>query len=1834
MKPHHYQQWRPCLLVVWAFLFCIPLSLAQSHIEIRNIPYQESFQCSEGNPKFYRLDLSNIPQGLDLIISVLPEEGSTAPKLFVSSSNQFPQKRNDADYSSVSTTRNVIFIDDKDLKEISKSLYLGLVCGEWGSAKILVEWVNEIQVIANEEKIIESSNHDGVSSAVVKLKISKEDDIDRIVIHTDALSSSVDEFLSSLEYYSDSRKRFFFLEVFINEGKSIPDTDEVDNTIRGGSWFEWNTMIIPKNSEIFCTDCVYTLSLKFSENTFVNFKAQTFKKTTKIDGTTTLDGVQKGMLNSYSFAIREAFKEEDFLLSVGIQQGKVKVYVDCDTQPKFSSDYAWSYLVESSREILLTKKDRSKCRTENYFFLVSGEETSIYSLRTMPQKSNQLTLGKDTAVTGQMLSQENITYEIFVPLIAAEEFVLNLRSQQSLDLDVKNCRFSTDCPGQIPPDRQTQKSKYYGFDHQYSDKFTPHSEKVNDELHVKINPQESGCYPLLKKDQTEKKEPFLVCAYLVTLANKQFFPVEYSLAIEYKGLDLLRVGSSEFGSVTKGNGVFYALDLLPYQNIESVQIQFTKFSGDFEVFISKSNKHPNKESHDDVHFSSEGLFILKNLPRLSIPYYIGVYGLETGSFSLSAVIRIKDVDHPWEKKFLMNEDIAWTLTSGKPQKGVLLPKNERPAQFYKLLLAQDNEWEGTLLITVNSPTGRVLLVVDNDGEFPTEEKNMWKTKGQELEISSNDPNFKRQGLYYIGVLVGQNDNKIDDIIYHISYNLLSNQAPTLLSLNKLFNGVIKKDESKEFEFALLDNQFPLTIYKQSKSRNIDLYLSIGSDSKYPSQDLFTYTTKNQEKDYIILTSEDIEKFCKSEICSLYITIIQTGDQEETDYSLLIRSDSSSQPVALHDGHQIQSIAPINNRPAFFYFDAVPSQNSVITVNCSGGDVVVYAKRVKEIRSFEMKSLDAKTAEFTSSDHSGGVTHISIPPVDDSDMTTIALSVDFGDFKTPNEKQLTKFTILASSQILRLSTGTPYLGDVLKDQYLYFVVKVIRPDCALLISLTNIKGDVDLVISYGENTRPTIGDHQFSLITLKKTEVIEIDEYDLSVNSMTGNWVIGIYGRTAASFSLTVVYEEQKMVKLKPGVPVKTSLEESSWTYFTFLQESESNLEIKLTKHSGKVNLYVNSINFEQDLVLNLPDHNHHKWEIANSIRESFITIPRQDFQACVSCIYLMNVEAIADSKFSLVVEPDVQPDKIITLKDDSTSHVRLKSQESAIFVIQTAKMTQEIQLLVELEESGVHIMGSHNPTLNQTNYLWKETLTSENYYYKQISLKKSTKDMKEIWDGKRKVDSEIDSFYVLLNNPTKKDSNYRLSVATKSSKIIMTGRVEQIYELNPLEKNSFVFNFLDSYEKFVDLIFYADLKEGEDVQESMEFNFRPGQRLKTQNWKQGSDERFVEEVSFEAYSAPKVRSNTSHAVVEQRFSTRRQEGKYIINVANPFEFAIKLRLYMTEGQARNSFTSKSKSEFSFEHEKEQIVYRDSGIYTTNIPNPGKWYLWVYSCGTDLDLKVENGDLETGMVTIPKGKGYLYQETITMAKDKGDLIRPMLLSSNFSEANKFIISSAVIDESEIMNYEIKKNNIKTDLSYVYKRDKSRVYVGFPPVEVQGIGSEDYLDYKILLCPDRSQRSKEPHFCGEDNECHVNYAWSIDSDRKELFKYPFDDVNYGKYFAMIQVTIRHQGRSIRSFQPYTVGYVHVRDPTFFKNLKIVLGSVALVLLTIFLRKGYMKLKAYKESKGIELQNIANTVGYNPIVDEGENKTITEDIQEQTESSEGEQINQKTFLSKEFN
>ena len=1050
------------------------------------------------------------------------------------------------------------------------------------------------------------------------------------------------------------------------------------------------------------------------------------------------------------------------------------------------------------------------------------------------------------------------------------------------------------------------------------------------------------------------------------------------------------------------------------------------------------------------------------------------------------------------------------------------------------------------------------------------------------------------------------------------YRTLSNEVHKLLSPNTPFYGVLKQAESHYFESLLLAGDPSITISGHSDSGNIDLYISTDPNNKYPNQGSYTYTTKAS----ITLTSKDREKACgtsKSLACSVYITVTSTGDQEETSYLLSIRRDSAPEQanpaIALEDGREIQANIPLDSDiPTVFYY--ATSRHSIVTVRCPGREIMIFAKGLRTNFEFftkpDLSNLDKGTAEFTSIENPNnivGTAFISVPPLTDSDLTIVAISVYFKETQEESN-QTTTFTILASSQINYLFTETPYSGFVPQDHYVYFMIPIMKSECTLLISLTNLddEGDADLVLSLGQDSRPTISGYQFASISHERTKIIQINNTDISPSiSMSGNWVLGVYGRTASSFNLVVAYEDKKIINLTPGTPLQMYLDESSSMNFKFFHQLKANLQIMLTTFSGELNLYLTSLNSTQNLASNLPDSTHYKWQISHGDSQSFINVPVADPQACISCIYLIHLEAILSSSFSLAVN---EGDTFVPLQDGLPYSEHLKAQGSAPFVLRTSSDTEEAQLKIDIGGSELEILISNSSTINLTNYLRKEIIAS-NLHNHVISFQKSQKD---------------EVFYFLFYNPTNTNVSYNFTMARKSSKtFLIQGGYQKIDYFPPYEKISLLYySNIENGQISFDISFSAAFKEGYNVQESIESALRQGQIVKGRYWPEEETLGPGQEVPFEA-SAPGVEGHDTWAVIHQRLLIKNSSvGKYIIEVANTWEFPF---TFWINGPG-NFFGENLQGEYIIEKE---ITTFGFFMAKTSV----KWYYWFYTCSLPVDLKIECGNQEKKLVKIPQGGSYLYRDTIGDNEIK-DRFRDVTVSTiEFQRWQSIFMYSSLINESKLWDYEVKNDELKMSLSYKYEKGNNQVAVEFDPVEFKDPEPTDMVNYNVEICPFEYDSTADISICEWIDDCQgTDLEFSI--SYKETIKVKFENAEDGKYIVRIKAFVKHKEHLIR-FVPYIVGHVDVTvDVTVTTKYPVNPFVVALEIIMVLIlwkmcsgrlkrcgqwcknlcKQCWEKMRRNRESQRVELQairNIENQRNYNQLEEnEGRLPVINEEGQ----------------------
>ena len=125
-----------------------------------------------------------------------------------------------------------------------------------------------------------------------------------------------------------------------------------------------------------------------------------------------------------------------------------------------------------------------------------------------------------------------------------------------------------------------------------------------------------------------------------------------------------------------------------------------------------------------------------------------------------------------------------------------------------------------------------------------------------------------------------------------------------------------------------------------------------------------------------------------------------------------------------------------------------------------------------------------------------------------------------------------------------------IGYVERHMMKYYSIFVNRKDCVILISVTPIgDGDPDVVASKGKESRPTLDNHQWISNSYKGDQLQIVQEDN---ETMNGTYIIGVYGFTNTTFSITFMFEKQGLMMARIGYPTEMTLNTGEYHYLEFL----------------------------------------------------------------------------------------------------------------------------------------------------------------------------------------------------------------------------------------------------------------------------------------------------------------------------------------------------------------------------------------------------------------------------------------------------------------------------------------------------------------------------------------------------------------------------------------------------------------------------------------------------------------------------------------------------------
>jgi hypothetical protein len=172
-----------------------------------------------------------------------------------------------------------------------------------------------------------------------------------------------------------------------------------------------------------------------------------------------------------------------------------------------------------------------------------------------------------------------------------------------------------------------------------------------------------------------------------------------------------------------------------------------------------------------------------------------------------------------------------------------------------------------------------------------------------------------------------------------------------------------------------------------------------------------------------------------------------------------------------------------------------------------------------------------------------------------------------------------FSVLVTSNVslIQLQDGLALRGIVQQSQYDYFKFNVQEAGVEIVIVLTTLAGDADLLVSQSDE-RPTRGSGAMEAGSSGLMEdIITIDASSV----VPGDYFIGVFGYVNSQYTIMAhivnSIHGDNLIRLRPGAPQAGRVEARKFDYYLFsIGNFDKRLVITASPSIGSLSIYVNT----------------------------------------------------------------------------------------------------------------------------------------------------------------------------------------------------------------------------------------------------------------------------------------------------------------------------------------------------------------------------------------------------------------------------------------------------------------------------------------------------------------------------------------------------------------------------------------------------------------------------------------------------------------------------------
>ena len=879
----------------------------------------------------------------------------------------------------------------------------------------------------------------------------------------------------------------------------------------------------------------------------------------------------------------------------------------------------YTYNINSDKTVLLSKEDyldfdnnfsgvKNEDEEKNLYFCIKGQQMSSYFINIYflseagnLQKYNFLSPGAE--ITGYLKGGQVTRYRVL-------DFNLNKNSDITLTFSSLNGKiefYSTYCTKRCKFDNDLLQERIsLGEMKKAENTFI-------DTYKIFLKKDENKCY-IERKNTDILKQKCKTLAVIKCDGNPEDICIFKILPSFTDQPIFLFPKRTYYNIILKGKTDLYEVNIND-SDLNSVVIVLTTVTGDAElsVFKKSTENEPVKEYllaysknkdyiPDVVRITPaklktkdvNGQYIIKVTSETFSSY--NLYYYTTRIKKRDEQPNIKDITTALVEGKIISDyfpnDLAYKIYSYTP-----LDKSEKNKKDIKIILTRINV---NFSFKVYLDFNKIKYNYDTKSKYEERLKNyLWASDlNNEVTISKKDKNYNPKGPYYIVVTkddISDENNELDTnslMVYYLGVSKLG----TPFSLNEGIEHSETLSETYNFQnywyfHRDFDEPFQLDvnvlsgevdifidvielskenitkIYENKNSNNgtilrnstmtmfdVDDFNSIQLDKNYFEENKLLLNNKNNKND------EQNNNFLNKS-CSIYIYITQSkyAQKFHKDSQYIITAKSSLTKGNMLISGEVYYVQLSSNRPEHYIIQEVKHRKgAAIHLVLKKGDADLYVNIPENVENSQYpdeKKFDYKGEPF----YKGKMVKIPAKVFDRLNSKSLKLKILISvvpKFDNENINNDIEYSISYSSEPKRISQNIPYQSFISEGEYQYFTFYFGKSTENIYISLSNMNGDADMYLNYGNEVLPTPEKYNWASNSISH-EYIDINKDDKfykenKKDNISGYYTLLIVGFTETTYTLFISSHNDNILTLVNNSPVSCRCQlKNDKCYFRF-----------------------------------------------------------------------------------------------------------------------------------------------------------------------------------------------------------------------------------------------------------------------------------------------------------------------------------------------------------------------------------------------------------------------------------------------------------------------------------------------------------------------------------------------------------------------------------------------------------------------------------------------------------------------------------------------------------